>query len=119
MSRLAPPLLLVLALAAGGCATSSLYYWGGYEESLYLREQDASDAAQARAFALVEDTIRESESRGARVPPGVYADYGYLLFRQGRRDEAVEAFRKEAAAYPESAPFMEAVISRVEGASAR
>ncbi len=105
---------LLLALALGGCATGGLYYWGGYEDSLYLRERDTSDAGQARAFTLVEDTIREAEARQARVPPGVYADYGYLLYRQGRRGEALEAFRKEAAAYPESKPFMDAVIARVE-----
>lgn len=112
--------IVLASLALGGCAAgSTLYHWGGYEESLYLRERDASEAGQARAFALVEATVRDAEARQSKVPPGVYADYGYFLFRQGRSGEALEAFRKEAAAYPEAKPFMDAVIARVEARGAR
>jgi hypothetical protein len=107
--------MLVASLLLAGCATPTLYHWGSYEDSLYLRERDTSEAAQAKAFTMVEETIKQAEARQARVPPGVYADYGYQLFRQGRRGEALEAFRKEAASFPEARPFMEAVIARVEG----
>lgn len=116
-SRLWPALAAAALLT--GCATPTLYHWGRYEDSLYLRERDTSEDGKARAFTLVEATIKDAEGRGVKVPPGVYADYGYLLFKQGRLGEAVEAFRKESAAYPESRIFMDAVIARIEGRSAR
>ncbi len=112
--------LILLSLGLGGCAAGGgLYYWGGYEDSLYLRERDSSEAAREKAFGMVAETIQQAGADGKKVPPGVYADYGYLLFRQGRKGESVEAFRKEAELYPESRYFMDAVIARVEGRPAK
>jgi hypothetical protein len=112
------PLLVLLLLALPGCAPRTTYHWGEYEDSLYKREKDTSEAGQARAFQMLEATIRDAEARKGRVPPGVYADYGYLLFRQGKTDEAVGFFRKEAETYAESRYLMEAIISRIEGKKA-
>lgn len=104
--------LALLGLAA--CAPPLLFYWGQYEESLYKRHTDASDQGQAEAFKMLELTIQEAEAKNSRVPPGVYADYGYLLFKQGKVDDAVVFFRKEAETYKESRYLMDSVISRIE-----
>jgi hypothetical protein len=47
------------------------------------------------------------------VPPGVYADYGYLLYQGNRPDEAVRYLRKEVELYPEAKPLMDSIISRI------
>ena len=104
--------LALLGLAA--CAPPPLFYWGHYEESLYKRHTDASDLGQAEAFKMLELTIQEAEAKNSRVPPGVYADYGYLLFKQGKVEDAVVFFRKEAETYKESKYLMDSVISRIE-----
>jgi hypothetical protein len=104
--------LALLGLAA--CASPPLFYWGQYEESLYKRHTDASDQGQAEAFKMLELTIQEAEAKNSRVPPGVYADYGYLLFKQGKVEDAVVFFRKEAETYKESKYLMDSVISRIE-----
>ena len=41
-----------------------------------------------------------------RVPPGAYADYGFLLFRRGDRKGAIAYFEKERLLFPESSAFM-------------
>ncbi|MGH7407558.1 MAG: DUF4810 domain-containing protein [Candidatus Methylomirabilales bacterium] len=105
-------LLVFLGLAA--CAPPPLFYWGQYEESLYKRHRDPSDQGQAEAFKMLELTIQEAEAKNSRVPPGVYADYGYLLFKQGKADDAVVFFRKEAETYKESKHLMDSLISRIE-----
>ncbi len=46
---------------------------------------------------------------------GVHADYGYLLFKQGKADEAIAELQEEAALYPESKPLMETMVSRIQG----
>ncbi len=105
-------LLALLGLTA--CAPPPLFYWGQYEDSLHKRHTDPSEQGQAEAFKMLELTIQESEAKNSRVPPGVYADYGYLLFKQGKVDDAVVFFRKEAETYKESKYLMESIISRIE-----
>jgi hypothetical protein len=104
---------ILLAWALGGCAPR-LYHWGQYEDSLHARVSDASPEGRQKAFRMLEQTIQSAEQSGQRVPPGVYADYGYLLYRSNRLDEAVSYFRKEADVYPEARPLMDAVISRID-----
>jgi hypothetical protein len=107
-------LAAALLLGCAGCATDAgVFYWGQYEESLYVRQREGSDAGQAQALLMLERTIAQAEKEGRRPGPGVYADYGYLLYRRGRPAEAAGYFRKEADAYPEARPFMEAVMARV------
>jgi hypothetical protein len=108
---------VVLAVMAagtlGGCATR-LYQWGQYEDSLHTRVVDVSPEGRQKAFRMLEQTIQAAEQAGQRVPPGVYADYGYLLYRGNRPDDAVRYLRKEAELYPEAKPLMDSVISRIE-----
>ena len=91
-----------------------MYHWGEYEDSLYQRQTDSSEQGQAEAFKKLEVTIMEAEAKNYRMPPGVYADYGYLLYKQGKPDEAIAYFRKEAQLYKESKYLMDSIISRVE-----
>ena len=105
-------LAVVLASALGGCAPR-LYYWGQYEDSLHTRVTDASPEGRQKAFRMLEQTIQAAEQAGQRVPPGVYADYGYLLYQGNRPDEAVRYLRKEVELYPEAKPLMDSIISRI------
>lgn len=104
-------LFSILWLSA--CA-QPIHYWGNYEESLYLRATDFSEEGQANAFKMLEDIIQEAEAKKARLGPGIYADYGYLLFKQGKAKKAVVYFQKEAELYPESKYLMDSVISRID-----
>jgi hypothetical protein len=104
---------VVAALVLGGCAPR-LYHWGQYEDSLHTRVTDASAEGRQKAFRMLEQTIQEAEQTGQRVPPGVYADYGYLLYQSTRPDDAVRYLRKEAELYPEAKPLMDSVISRID-----
>jgi len=98
----------ILATTSG--LRTRLYYWGQYEDSLHTRVTDASPEGRQKAFRMLEQTIQAAEQAGQRVPPGVYADYGY----QGNRpDEAVRYLRKEVELYPEAKPLMDSIISRI------
>lgn len=105
---------LFVFLGLTACAPPTMYHWGDYEDSLYKRSKDASEQGQAEAFKMLEVTIQEAEAKNYRVPPGVYAEYGYLLFKQGKHDPAVTYFRKEADIYKESKYLMDSIISRIE-----
>jgi hypothetical protein len=107
--------LFTCALIVSACAPARQFYWGSYEESLYSRQQHAGAGGEAEAAAVLLATINEAQNANMKVGPGIHADYGYLLLKQGKADEAIAELQKEAALYPESKPLMETMVSRIQG----
>ncbi len=100
-------------LAAGliGCATPTIYHWGNFESGLYDRYVN-EDHAQADVYLF--ETVHAAEQRNLRVPPGAYADYGFLLFQRGDYEGAKAYFEKERQLFPESSALMTQLIERIE-----
>jgi hypothetical protein len=109
-------LILFMAFAIlAGCAKPSLYSWGDYGESLELRYEKEN-------LAQAEQVLREQMAgydAGKRVPPGVCADYGFLLYRRGDLAGAVLFFEKERNAFPESTFLMNKLIDRIKKKSSQ
>ena len=103
--------MAVVVIAMAGCATPSLYHWGTFENGLHTRYVDL-DHAQADAYLL--QTIGAAEQQNLRVPPGAYADYGFLLFKRGDSKGAIANFEKEKLLFPESSAFMTKLIERIK-----
>lgn len=103
-------MLLASFAFLAGCAKPTLYSWGDYDESL---EQRYEKENMARAEELLREQM-QAYSAGQRVPPGVYADYGFLLFRRGDSAGAVLFFEKEKNIFPESAFLMNKLIERIK-----
>jgi hypothetical protein len=104
--RLLVPLLL--ALSASACTTTSFYSWGSYNETLYAHYH-APQQRQAWIEGL-KTTILEVEQQGGKMPPGIYAEYGYALFEEGQTQQAVVYFQKEKDLWPESRFLMDKMI---------
>jgi len=103
-------LIFVLALASlVGCVQrQTMYHWGNYDAALYRHYQNPAE--REAWIAALRTTILAAEERGARVGPGLYAEYGYVLLEEGSTKEAVAYFEKEKAGWPESAVLMEKMI---------
>lgn len=102
---------LLLTAVLTGCAPSGLFYWGDYETSLFERYVQ-NNAQQTDAY--LSQTILTAETQHRRVPPGVYADYGFLLYTRGDKAGAIANFQKERALYPESQALMNKLIEKIE-----
>ena len=102
----------VLAIAAAGCAPPTMYPWNAYDERLYAHYRNPQDRETWVEGLKV--TILRAEGSGRRVPPGVYAEYGFALYEEGRFPEAVAYFGKERDLWPESRVFMEKMIRNAE-----
>jgi hypothetical protein len=105
-------LLLIAPILTGllaGCVTHNQRYdWGSYDPSLYAYYKDPTkEAALAETLAAV---ISTADSHHAQVPPGIYAEYGYLQLQTGKYLAAVELFKQEEAHWPESKVFMDRMI---------
>jgi hypothetical protein len=62
--------------------------------------------------------VTETEAEGGKMPPGVYAEYGYALVEDGRFGESVTYFQKEKETWPESAVIMDKMarnVARLKG----
>jgi hypothetical protein len=101
----------LIASALGGCATPSIYHWGEFEAGLNERYVNQNDS---EADVYLFETISTAEQQHLRVPPGAYADYGFVLFRRGDRQGAITYFEKEKQTFPESSAFMNKLIERVK-----
>lgn len=141
----------VIAVIAGivlsSCATSnSLYYWGStqngtttYENLAYQSYDKQTPKSICNLVAVYEDMVRKPGGTRKVPPPGICAEYGYLLlqpetaeiflknatFAQKRlfksddygtifTERGKEMLQKEIEFYPESAKFIEPLIKKLE-----
>lgn len=107
---------LMVAGLLGGCATTKppLYYYGTYPRTLYKAKKDPSAENAAKHQASIEDIIKVSSAKKLRVPPGIYCEYGYLLWQKGQTVEAEIQFGLEVTTYPESATFVALLIKTLK-----
>jgi len=99
---------LAVSSIAGGCAVPpKMYYWGDYSKSVYACRKDGTDEQLIKHKQVLETIIEESQQHNCRVPPGVYAELGYIYFRQNKNDDAIRFFDLEAKTYPEAGILME------------
>lgn len=108
MRRL-PIAVACLGLALWGCATNNYTYdWGDYDPSMYAYYKNPAKVGQfSDSLAAI---IKAADSPGVKVPPGIYAEYGYLKLQQGKNSEAIGLFEQEEQHWPESKVFMERMI---------
>lgn len=104
-------LVAAVAILAAACGPKQMYTWRGYDDTLYAHYKNPQDHAShvERMKTIVTDT----EAAGAKMPPGVYAEYGYALLEEGRFGESVTYFQKEKETWPESAVIMDKMVRNV------
>lgn len=103
--------ILALSLLYG-CVTPKkpMYYWGSYSESLYLLKKNPNAETNDSHLKVLDDIILKSKEMDLKVPPGIYAEYGYHLLSAGKKEEAINMFQTEKSIYPESTVMMDRMI---------
>lgn len=112
--------LIALAAAAagmaclGGCATQpkTLYYWGDYQSEIYEYMQSAGGGDIAKQTAALEAGYQKAKAENKALPPGYHAQLGLLYFNQGKVNLAAEQLELEKSEFPESATFMDRLLSK-------
>ena len=105
------PLTLLCILS--GCATNTTYYWGDYEDQVYLMYSAPDEATAMAQIETLESDIEEARSDDKPLPPGMRAHMGFLYFQLDRHDEARLAFEAEKVAFPESTKLMDRFIDKL------
>jgi len=110
-------LLVICVFSVTACQKRQppLYHYNDYSVSYYAHKKDMSEDSLLVLQKSIEEAIEAAgESNSGRVPPGMYANLGYIYLKGGKSQEAVGAFMKEKNVYPESAHFMDRMIKKVE-----
>lgn len=140
--------LSVLFLSITSCNVSrSLYYWGGdqqgtskYENLVYIFYDKQTPESICKLICVYEDMVSNPAGSRKVPPPGICAEYGYLLlqpqtaeffmknatsgqkriFNEADVDYAVlfrkrgeEMMKKEMELYPESAHFIKSILVKL------
>lgn len=112
MKALATGLLLASVMLAGCATTQGAYNWGAYDELLYRSYKDVTKTAELRVG--LEKHIEALEKSNGKVPPGIYAELGTLYLEAGDSERAIDMYRRERDAWPESKGFMDVMIASLE-----
>lgn len=144
MKRILTLALVSFALTSCGF-TTSLYYWGGdlyetttYENLTYQNYNKQTPESICKLLCMYEDIVSNPGGTRKMPPPGICAEYGYMLlipqnaaiFAEHATESQRETFasgdyaaffpekgkemlQKEIELYPESAKFIAPLIERL------
>jgi len=137
--------ILTVAVLLSSCGTTSLYYWGGeqsgatvYENLAYMDYKTQTPESICNLVCLYEKMVSKPTGTRGVPPPGICAEYGYLLllpqtadiFEQKAtssqrqmfdskdyaslfRERGKDMLKMELELYPESRQFIEPLIRKL------
>lgn len=106
---------VICVMAMASCQTQqSLYSWYDSEDATYKYTKRGTEETLAKAMKQYEKVINKQKGIRKVVPPGVNAEYGYLLYKAGKKEEGLTLLRAEIKAYPESETFISRIIKQLE-----
>lgn len=105
---------VMLLLASCTTQAPQMYTWGKYSDATYNFIKSHSDQDREALIKTYESIIKKQKGTRKCVPPGVYADYGYLLIQIGEAQKGKEMLEKEVALYPESQAFIGQIIKNIQ-----
>lgn len=116
MKKTSLSLITILFLISSCGAPSTLYTWGNkkkynYHNASYnylkVSDEKSINALKASYINIIE------KQRGTRntVPPGIYADYGFLLVSIDETEKGIQMLKQEMVLYPESKVFITRILN--------
>ncbi len=100
-------------LLLSSCATNTLYSWNDYEDAAYKYSKVESEEHKKKLLKQFDKMKKQTGSRKT-VPPGYYAEYGFLLVKEGKTEEGLALLKKEIELYPESTIYISRIIKQLE-----
>jgi hypothetical protein len=108
-------IIAIISIFAISCTTTKpLYNWKGYDDAVYAYTKTSDDKSVENLIKIYEKLIKNSGGSREVTPPGVCADYGYILIKKGETAKGKELLTKETVLYPESKVFIDRILKRFE-----
>ena len=107
--------LALIALITTSCtSTQHLYSWYNYEDIVYQYSKNPNEKLQAKVLEQYKMVTEHQRGLRATVPPGLYAEYGFLLYKTGKKEEGIKFMKQEIELYPESEMYISRIIKQIE-----
>ena len=113
-ARLLAPGITIALLA--GCAQNGpkpMYMWETFPRQQY-ETLTSQGVPRLEQIADLESHAEKARAAGALLPPGFRAHLGMLKLSNGNVDEARQLWEAEKLAFPESAPYMDQLLKRLD-----
>jgi hypothetical protein len=97
------------------CTTQKpLYSWSKYETTSYNFLKNSNEKSTQELIETYQSIIEKQKGTRKVVPPGIYADYGFILLQANKTDEGKALLLKEVQLYPESKIFIDRILKMIE-----
>ena len=108
--------VMSIGLLMMSCTTTNpLYYWGDYENLAYKVVKGNEQQDVQTLMASYNDIVNgKAKGSSGKIPPGVCADLGFFLMRQGKVEEGKKWLMREKEIYPESSVFVDRILTMAE-----
>lgn len=106
--------LLLLTACGTESSIAHLYNWQNYESATYAYYKQQTPESEKQLLDMYKALIDSPGGLRKQVPPGVHAEYGYLLWRGGKQEEGMQLMKMEQQLYPESKPFIDRLMKQME-----
>jgi hypothetical protein len=104
----------VVLLVGCAAAPKPIYHWGNYQQTVYQYHQGGKTSPDEQIAAL-KKCLEKTHATAKKVPPGLHAHLGLLYVNTGRTDLAFQEINQEKKLFPESAPYMDSLLSKIKG----
>ena len=106
----------VIACVLFSCSSpTTLYTFSGkkysYNKSSYNYLTKNDQESLDNLLHSYENIIKNQKGILMKVPPGIYADYGFALMTNGDVEEGKKYLEKEVSLYPESKIFINRILN--------
>ncbi|PCI49503.1 DUF4810 domain-containing protein [Thalassolituus oleivorans] len=107
--------LLSLMTLTGCAGKKEIFYWGEYEGLVYDMYINPGSADTTTQISKLTTDIQKAEAKDMPIAPGINAHLGYMYVLEGDIGQAKAAFLTEKTLFPESASFIDGMMSRIDG----
>ena len=103
-------ILGTIILMASCTVQKPLYSWEKYEKASYAYLKNSNDESTQALIENYEKIIEQQSGTRNVPPPGICADYAFVLLEMGKTDKGKELLLREIELYPESSIFIERIL---------
>ena len=106
--------VFVIMTISSCTTTTTLYSWYNYEDITYQYSKRKTDELQVKVLEQYQKLTEKQNGTRGTAPPGLYAEYGYLLYMTGKQEEGLKFLKEEIWLYPESEKYISRIIKQLE-----
>lgn len=109
-------IIALVCVIAASCSSGPkpMYSWYDYDDDTYAYLKNGDKKALDELIKTYEEIVAEQKGTRKMVPPGIYADYGFILIQAKKTEEGKKMLMMESELYPESSVFVNSVIRMIE-----